>query len=86
MKFLTKTVLVSVLFATGFAQSAEPMKANEINLSDMQRDAQVYIAEHIRNFPLDGLSVKTEIFLADKPKTPNKNEKSLVVNNRVIAD
>lgn len=86
MKFLTNAMLTTTLFLAGFAQAAEPVKANEINVIDIQKDAQAYLMENISVITLTDLFLESESLFAKSGKAIKKDGKELVASNELNAE
>ena len=86
MKFLTNAMLATTLFIAGFAQAAEPVKANEINVIDIQKDAQAYIMENISVISLKDLFLESELLFVKSGKALKKDGKELIASNELIAE
>ena len=87
MKLLTKTLLINALFTASIAHAAsETIKAEAIELSAIQHEAQVYIADHITNVKMSDLFIIKDLVVVYVKDKPLKANQALIVNNPVIAE
>lgn len=87
MKLLTKTLLINALFTASIAQAAsETIKAETIELSTIQHEAQIYIAAHIPNVKMSDLFISKDMMVAYVKDKPLKANSALNVDNPVIAE
>lgn len=87
MKLLTKTLLINALFTASIVQAAsETIKAEAIELSTIQHEAQVYVADHITKVKVSDLFISKDMMVAYVKDKPLKANQALIVNNPVIAE
>lgn len=87
MKLLTKTLLINALFTASIVQAAsETIKAEAIELSTIQHEAQVYVADHIKKVKVSDLFISKDMMVTYVKDKPLKANQALIVNNPVIAE